>query len=176
MAADITENIVDAYPLAPMQTGMLFHSLSAETSDDFLSCLKVDITGNLDVEIFQLAWEEIYRQHASLRTCSMHDGLDKPLQLVNKHVTLEWSIVTSDITTETRYSIVQKRIKVERNLVLDLTRAPLSRFTLIKFSETSHTLIWTVHHLVADGGSIPIVLNELKLIYNALVQNKTFVL
>jgi len=60
--------IEDSYPLAPIQHGMLVHSLSAPQSGVYIQQLVAVLREALDVGAFQRAWDQILRRHAVLRT------------------------------------------------------------------------------------------------------------
>ena len=74
--------IDDIYPLAPMQQGMLFHSLYAPESGIYVEQLSCELRGALDTQAFEQAWRHVAAQHPILRTSFAWEGLDAPLQLV----------------------------------------------------------------------------------------------
>src|SRR5437867_13229908 len=78
----------DAYPLSPMQEGMLFHHLS----DGHLGVDIEQILGTLretiDSAAFEGAWQRAAERHAILRTGFRWEGLDAPQQQVHRQVRL----------------------------------------------------------------------------------------
>src|SRR4051794_25407769 len=83
----------DAYPLSPLQQGMLFHSISLPDSDVYVQQLACRLHGDLQVPAFQAAWTEILRWHDVLRTAFAWRDLATPLQVVGPKVRLPLEIL-----------------------------------------------------------------------------------
>jgi hypothetical protein len=64
----VEEQIEDVYALAPMQAGMLFHTLYASEHTAYLDQQLFALPGNLDVAAFKQAWQSLIQRHAVLRT------------------------------------------------------------------------------------------------------------
>ena len=71
--------IEDAYPLSPMQQGMLFHSLLAPDSGVDIEQLYCELHEALDVAAFQRSWRCVIERHPILRTSFSWQGVDEPL-------------------------------------------------------------------------------------------------
>ncbi|HEX2223888.1 MAG TPA: AMP-binding protein, partial [Thermoanaerobaculia bacterium] len=72
----------ESYPLTPMQQGILFHSLYAPESDDYLVETVLGVDGELDLAVLEQAWRRLVARHPALRTVFRWEGLDRPLQVV----------------------------------------------------------------------------------------------
>src|SRR5215212_673595 len=81
-------NVEDIYPLSPAQQGMLFHSLYAPESGVYLEQMSFRMSGALDLDAFERAWQQIVDRHAVLRTGIVWEELDEPLQVVERRVEL----------------------------------------------------------------------------------------
>ena len=91
--------IEDLYPLSPVQHGILFHSLYEPNSGVYLVQKYCTLRGDLNVAAFERAWQRVIERHPILRTSFMWEGLDEPLQIVNRQVQpglkqLDWSELT----------------------------------------------------------------------------------
>jgi len=164
--------VEDAYPLNTTHSGILFHSLQGE-EDVYVSTISLRITGKLDVDTLQQAWQRVFTHHPSLRSGIVVDGLDEPLWVVNKSINPEWQILDHARLSET------EREAEERNLVETLQKTrfgfaadTLMRFTLIAHSEQRHRLLWTVHHIVSDGWSTSVVIEDLAQAYKEALESK----
>ncbi|MGC4060234.1 MAG: amino acid adenylation domain-containing protein [Aquabacterium sp.] len=73
-------NIEDLYPLSPMQSGMLFHSVFEAGGNAYVNQVRLDIEG-LDTARFKAAWQAAIARHAVLRTGFWHQR-EVPLQWV----------------------------------------------------------------------------------------------
>ena len=159
----------DAYPLSPLQQGMLFHSVSTPDSDVYVEQLSCKLKGSLQQNAFQKAWQLIVERHEVLRTAFAWRGLPEALQVVGKIVrvpleSLDWR----DRTCEEQETQLRELRLNERLHGFQLNRAPVTRIKLVQLSETMHELVWTWHHIILDAWSVPILLEEIFTVYDAL--------
>ncbi|TNF22209.1 MAG: amino acid adenylation domain-containing protein [Rhodobacteraceae bacterium] len=153
---------LDAYPLSPMQQGMLFHTLSAPGSDVYVQQFSCALHGPLKADLFREAWALAQARHAPLRTAFAWTGLPEPLQVVAPHAALPFRRATGDVDT--------LRAE-ERARGFDLARAPLMRLVLVEGADPAHHhLIWTWHHAILDAWSGPLLLEEVLASYDALTR------
>ncbi len=145
------ENVENIYPLSPAQEGMLFHTLAEPRSGVYVEQLSCQLNGSLDVAEFQKAWQATVDEHAVLRTAFLWEGLDEPLQVVHKEIDVNVRVVDKAIGTF---------LAEDRKQGFDLTAAPCLRLTLFRESATTHTFVWTFHHLLSDGWSTPRLLRD----------------
>ncbi len=155
------DGLDNAYPLTPLQQGMLYEALKSPDSSVYIAYIVIDITGELDSALLKNAWQHAVQQHETLRTRFLWEGLEEPLQLVNSSVELDWvECDSSQVTSSPSESPLEYWLNHERSNPLPLTDTPPIRFRLLHFSDEQSTLIWTVHHLLADDWSIPLVLQS----------------
>lgn len=163
--------IQDAYPLSPMQQGMLFHSLYEPTSGVYVNQLSCDLRGVVDITAFIQAWQQVIDRHTVLRTAFVWDTLEKPLQIVGRQVTLPWQLddwrSLSDAEQQQR---LQAWLHADRQQGFDLAKAPLMRLTLIQLDAATYRMIWSHHHLLLDGWSVALIFKEVLACYQALCQ------
>ena len=162
------ENVADIYPLSPVQEGILFHTLNAPESGVYVGQYTCKLAGDLQVKAFQSAWEQVLARHSSLRTVFLWDGLDEPLQIVRQKV--ELPLLEQDwrgLASAEQEKRLEEFLKCDRAQGFDLAQAPLMRLNLIQLSDNIYQFIWSFHHLLADGWSIPIIWNEVFAIYTA---------
>ncbi|WP_166226424.1 condensation domain-containing protein, partial [Pseudomonas atagonensis] len=85
--------IEDIYPLSPMQQGMLFHTLYAQQSGDYINQMCVAVDG-LQVERFREAWQAAMDSHDVLRSGFVWEGdLPHALQVVHKGLQVPFSVL-----------------------------------------------------------------------------------
>ena len=159
----------DVYPLTPMQQGILFHSLYTRTSGEYVEQFSCDLRGPLDVPAFRRAWEHVIGRHTALRTAFVWEDLDEPLQVVHREARLpfelqDWRSLSAAEQSE-RFDAF---IRAERAWgTFDLSRPPLIRVFLFRLAEETHRLVWSLHDIVIDGWSAPLILNEVEESYRA---------
>ncbi|MDH4019160.1 MAG: amino acid adenylation domain-containing protein [Xanthomonadales bacterium] len=155
------DGLDNAYPLTPLQQGMLYEGLKNPNSNVYIAYIVIDISGELDSGLLKNAWQCAVQQHETLRTRFLWEGLEEPLQLVNSSVELDWVECDSrQVSLPSSDSPLDYWLDHERSKPLVLTDTPPIRFRLLHVSDEQSTLIWTVHHLLADDWSIPLVLQS----------------
>ena len=169
----MSENIKDIYPLSPMQQGMLFHSIYAPETNLYTEQLACKFVGDLKIDIFQTAWQKVVQRHDILRSAFVWEDLEEPLQAVYDEVDLPFDILDwSAKGPEEQKKAFEQLVAKEHKEGLELSEAPLMRFTLIRLAENEHYFIWNHHHLLFDGWGFAIILREIFALYEKLAQGQ----
>jgi len=154
--------VEDVYPLSPLQQGMLFHSLDQGDPAAYVEQLSWRIDGEPDEDLLRAGWSALVARHSAFRTEFLWDGLDQPLQVVRRKAELPWeSIDYRSLEKSEREARLEEYLRAERSRPFHLSRAPLLRFALIRTDDDVHHVVLTHHHLILDGWSIPLLLDEL---------------
>ncbi|MDH6593497.1 amino acid adenylation domain-containing protein/non-ribosomal peptide synthase protein (TIGR01720 family) [Variovorax sp. TBS-050B] len=149
-------NLADLYPLSPMQSGMLFHSLYAPGASAYLNQMRVDIDG-LDAGRFMAAWRAAMARHEVLRTGFLAG--EPALQWVARE--LELPVAAHDWRgRDDLAAALDGLAQAELAQGFDLARPPLMRLALVRTAEARHHFVWTMHHLLLDGWSTSQLLGE----------------
>jgi hypothetical protein len=167
------ENVEDIYELTPLQKGILFHSLYAPEFGLYLIQITYSMWGELDRVAFEKAWQQIIERHPALRTGFFWEDIDKPLQVVYKQVKppleyYDWR----DLEPDEQQKRLNSLLLSDRKQGFDLSHECLMRLFLIRLQDNYYEFVWSKHHLIMDGWSIPVVLGELVQIYSTLCQGK----
>ncbi|HLP62221.1 MAG TPA: amino acid adenylation domain-containing protein, partial [Candidatus Deferrimicrobium sp.] len=143
------------YPLPPTQKRFytLHHMEAANTT--FNMPLGVKLEGNVDPERVEIAFKQLIRRHESLRTSFAVIGKE-PVQRVHREVEFKIEL----LGTKGQGSVWASFIRP-----FDLARAPLLRVRLIKEAEETYLLMVDIHHIVSDGTSHHILLNDFRMLY-----------
>jgi non-ribosomal peptide synthase protein (TIGR01720 family) len=158
----------DLYPVSPVQAGMLFHTLHRPGEGQYIEQLICDLLGPLNLETFRQAWAQVLSHHSVLRTAFLWRDLESPLQAVAQAVSLPLQLLDWSALDEAEASAEERALlRRDRARGFDLAAPPLLRLTLIRRGQERHRLLWTVHHLLLDGGSEPVVLREVFTLYRA---------
>ena len=164
------QNIETIYPLAPLQQAFLWHSLQTSSHAGLIH-MRCTLRGALDPNTLKLAWESIISSHPALRTSVHWESVKQPLQVVARHITLPWSQLDWR-HLEDPQSALNDFLATDRDRGFDLTQAPIMRLAVIRLTETDYELVWSCHHLMVDGWSGVLVLNQVMDCYDALRQNQ----
>lgn len=163
------EEIEDIYELSPIQNGMLFHCLYAAEKWMYVAQRSYLISGSLDTECLEQAWQATIDRHPALRTSFQWEDLDHPVQIVHRRVKLtlhqeDWREAPA-IEQQERF---RSRSESDRRRGFDSSRPPLARLFLARLGNQSYQLIWTYHMIQLDGWSLPVVIEDLLNAYEAL--------
>ncbi|MBE9229036.1 non-ribosomal peptide synthase/polyketide synthase, partial [Phormidium sp. LEGE 05292] len=168
------QNIEDIYPLSPMQQGMLFESLYAPESGVYFEQMTFSITGNLNVSAFEQAWQQVVAQHSIFRTAFVWESLDQPVQVVFRQVNV--NIATYDwrnLSAVEQQQQLEEFLESDRKQGFSFSPAPLMRLYLIQTQENTYQFVWSFHHILLDGWSLPLVLKDLWDFYQVILNGKT---
>lgn len=159
-----------AYPLTPVQRGMLFHSLLAPESGVYVEQLRLPLSGDVDATALGAAWRAVATAHPVLRTRVVWEGADEPYQVVDDDAVLP--VDHHDLRSGQRDDVSARRdalLEVERRGI-DLHRAPLARVALIRVDDDEWESVLTHHHVLLDGWSAGIVVADLLAAYAAVIE------
>ena len=148
--------IQDIYPLAPMQQGMLFHTLHEQAAGHYLNQMRLDVSG-LDPERFRQAWQAVLDRHDILRTHFIWQGeLQQPLQVVHAHLKMPFTLLDWQSAADQLDDLAA----AELQRGFDLNHAPLLNLIAVRTETNRHHLILTHHHILMDGWSTSQLLGE----------------
>ncbi|MEU1091581.1 amino acid adenylation domain-containing protein, partial [Streptomyces sp. NPDC005892] len=158
--------IEDVLPLSSLQEGLLFHALYDDEGPDLYTVqLAVELRGPLDAGRLRTAAGALLRRHPNLRAGFRSKGLDKTLQVVRRQVRTPFERVDLRDRGEEAEAAYRSLADTERSRRFDMARPPLVRFTLAALPGGRHRLLVTVHHILLDGWSVPILLDDLFELY-----------
>ncbi|OBK81100.1 non-ribosomal peptide synthetase [Mycobacterium sp. 1164985.4] len=154
--------VADVLPLTPLQQGLLFHASAAQGDGDDVYAVQLDLTisGPLEPSRLRAAVDAVVTRHPNVVAlfCAEYD---EPVQLIPADPVVPWRYVDLseggvDVDEE-----LQRLGIAERTAVCDLANEPPFRVALARISTEQHRLVLTNHHIVLDGWSMPILLQEI---------------
>ncbi|GGS28025.1 amino acid adenylation domain-containing protein [Streptomyces parvus] len=157
----------DVLPLAPLQEGLLFHSLYDQSERDVYTVqFGLDLEGDPKTSVLRDAVQALLERHENLRAGFAYEGLSQPVQFVPAVTEIPWT--ETDLSTmdaAERGAEVDRLMRAARAERFDVTRPPLLRCALLRLGAGRARLVLTLHHLLLDGWSTPILLDELMRLY-----------
>ena len=123
------------------------------------------LQGRLDLAALQRAFDSLLARHESLRTRLVQDG-ERLLQNVAPEARIE---IHQDVADE--HQLIA-RIEAEIARPFDLQAGPLLRVTLLQLAEDEHVLVMVQHHIISDGWSMQVMVEELVQFYAAHSQGQ----
>ncbi len=166
-------DVEDIYPLTPVQEGILFHALSEPESSAYLITLSCRFEGDLVLADFRRAWEAAIEKHPTLRATIHWMKIDSPLQVVKRQLALPLTIHNwRDKSDADQQSAWANYLEQEKVTGFDLNRGPLWRLNLFQLNEQNHFFCFSFHHIMMDGWSLSILLEDVFEAYGRLRQDQ----
>lgn len=159
--------IEDIYPLTGMQRAMLVRCLSYPDQPVYLGQWWALLEGPLDQASFCAAWATIVQRHTALRSGIHWDIKKDPFQVVLSAPAFEVEQVDWSDRADWR-TCLQSFLALDQATPFDLKRPPLMRVRLVTLAQCRHIVVWTRHHLVVDGWSLGLILDEVLGAYRGL--------
>lgn len=161
------------FPLTAAQQGMLIESLGTLEPGLHVEQLAWDTEGTIDLPSFERAWAEVVTRHDILRTAFDWRHCEQPVQFTLRSVPLPLEHRDLRGAPEAaRAAALDELLAAERLRGFDLDHPPLMRLLLVSTTDTRATLVWTFHHVLLDGWSLPIIAREVFEIYTALLDGR----
>jgi amino acid adenylation domain-containing protein len=165
--------IVDAYPLARLQSGMLFHSQYSTETAIYHDLFSFHLEMPLQVEALQQAIDRLVARHPVLRTSFALNHYSEPLQLVHEQVVARLQVQDlRQLDPEEQERQLAEWMESEKRNHFDLARVPLLRFQVYRRSEQTFQFTLSFHHAILDGWSVATMLTELFRSYLSVVDGK----
>ena len=127
----------------------------------------VKFTGRLDVPALQASLNEVGRRHESLRTTFKLSG-GSVIQIVSPDGAAVLDMLATDFPDENSGTrdLTDQLAELARQ-PFDLEAGPLLRIALLKSAPDRHTLLLVIHHIIADGWSLMVLIREVMSLYKA---------
>ena len=144
--------------------------LGEDASCAFNESISLQLRGPLDAEALERAFLMVVDRHEALRGCFGQSG-----EAMEVSVRIGLQLKVEDVADEPSQRREQRRQEVlaeEVSTPFDMERGPLVRGRLLRMSRDEHWLVFTAHHIVCDGWSMAVVLQDLAALYTALVTGR----
>ncbi|WP_286312708.1 non-ribosomal peptide synthetase [Burkholderia pseudomallei] len=157
-------NVQDIYPLAPLQEGILFHHLMSGESDPYVLSGVLAFRSREVMERFVSALQQVIDRHDILRTGFFWEGLEQPVQVVQRRATLPVSVVEFDAREGDIVRQLEARFD-SRGYRMDVSRAPLMHVHAACDGEHERWVARVLfHHLSIDHTTLERVIEEARAI------------
>ncbi|OBB69510.1 non-ribosomal peptide synthetase [Mycobacterium sp. 852014-50255_SCH5639931] len=163
---DVAPDIEDVMALSPLQEGLyslttLAEFTDGEADDPYVIGMAADISGALDVALLRDCATKMLVRHPNLRASFFSRGIARPVQIVPSRADLPWRTVAA--APEDMRALEAG----ERRRPFDLEHGPAIRFLLVELPGARWRLVLTAHHIVIDGWSLPVFVNEMMMLYRS---------
>ncbi|WP_189093961.1 non-ribosomal peptide synthetase [Nocardia jinanensis] len=155
----------DIWSLTPLQAGLLFHAQLADGAlDAYTVQLCLELGGYVDADRLRRAVRALLGRHPNLRSAFVRDGAGDAVQVVPELVDVPLTRI--DLAErEDPESALDEFMDADRHTRFDMTAPPLLRTALIGTGDRQYRLLLSMHHILIDGWSTPLLIRELLTLY-----------
>src|SRR5579864_6337414 len=169
-------------PLSYAQQRLWFLAQMEGVSEVYHMPFGVRLVGKLDRHALGMALDRIVQRHEALRTTFVVvDG--EPVQriaaveeghfLLRDHDLRPHDLRPNDLRQQTDSELELRQLyEEEAHASFDLEAGPLIRGRLVRQSEDQYALLITMHHIISDGWSVGVLLNEVSILYRAFARGE----
>ena len=153
------------YPLSSAQKRLYVVQRMDESSVQYNIFQTVFLEGELRIDPIQQAVRDLIRRHDSFRTSfKLIDGT--PFQFIADDAPFSVQYIDMDIDIAEHESRTEDEIMKSFIQPFDLTRPPLLQLGFIRRGDRDHILMFNIHHIIADGVSSGIMLQDFMALYH----------
>ncbi len=124
------------------------------------------LTGRLNTGALEWGINEIIRRHEILRT-TFRVIDNEPVQIIADQLTVKLPVVE----LQTEREVLQFATE-EAQRPFDLENGPLVRARLLRLNVDEWVLIFTMHHIISDGWSMGVLVNEMAALYKSYIEDE----
>ncbi|QSI44922.1 non-ribosomal peptide synthetase [Bacillus altitudinis] len=131
------------------------------------------LMGQLHIQTLTKAIGLLTKRHEALRATFQTIG-GKPVQVIREDLPPSVTVANFSLFNEkTRARRLEQLIQQEANRIYDLERGPLAQWTIVDMGKEEYYLLCAQHHIISDAWSLSLLIQELEVVYGALLSEKT---
>ncbi|KYC36605.1 non-ribosomal peptide synthetase [Scytonema hofmannii PCC 7110] len=166
------QKTTSVHPLSFAQQRLWFINQLTSNTPVYNIPIFINLTGHINVDVLEQSLNEIVRRHDILRTnFVVSEG--KPVQVIQPAADLTLTIKDlREFSESERTKEVQRLSTLIAQQSFDLSSEPLWCAKLLRLAEQEYRLLLTLHHIIADGWSMGVLIKELAVLYEAFLKGK----
>ncbi|SDX73370.1 non-ribosomal peptide synthase domain TIGR01720/amino acid adenylation domain-containing protein [Pseudomonas syringae] len=169
----VSRHDFSAIPLSFAQQRLLFLWQLDPLSDAYKMTTGLRLQGGLNEFALRRAFNHLIERHEVLRTVFQTDG-DQALQVLlhNQSIALDSIDLSGLADSELRNAELALQVTTLTRQPFDLRTGPLLRAHLFRLASDEHVLVVNMHHIVSDGWSMDVMIQEFVRCYQAYCEGR----
>ncbi|MFD7057658.1 condensation domain-containing protein, partial [Streptomyces mirabilis] len=161
--------LTDVWPPTAMQDGLLFHTeLAGAAFDAYQMQFVFHLAGEVEPQRLRAAGQALLDRYPNLRAAFVTDSAGDRVQIIQSSIELPWHEEDlSALSAKEREERLKRYLAAEHSTRFDPAAAPLVRLSLIKLAADRWELVFTAHHVLFDGWSVPLLMQDLLRLYGS---------
>lgn len=165
------QEVEGIYMANSLQQGFIFHAINQSKDDAYKIQIVWKYSSAIDSDMFRQAWQAVQQTYPSLRLRFAWD--EELVQIIDKKGVLNWEYIDiSHLDKNKQDDFMQDLLMNDRQLEFDLQTSALFRVYLIKQSGNDYACLFSNHHAILDGWSMPVLIGALHRYYTDLSDSK----
>ncbi|MBR8834204.1 MAG: amino acid adenylation domain-containing protein [Stigonema ocellatum SAG 48.90 = DSM 106950] len=166
---DLSRKDVITVPLSEAQKQLwILTQLGNDGSIAYNESITMQLCGRLNLAAMERAIQKVVNRHEALRTTISQED---DFQQIQSSLKVEVSLIDfSSVSLAERESKVAEWFSKQSQEPFNFAQGPLFRVHILQLEEQLHLLVMTAHHIVVDGWSMGVILQELSALYSAECQ------
>ncbi|MBQ4864761.1 hypothetical protein J8L98_24045, partial [Pseudoalteromonas sp. MMG013] len=170
LAKLLKEKQIKSYPCSYGQQRLWFISAMQQTSSAYNISSVFDMQGSVDPILVEESFKSVVARHDALRTSFKQVGNEVKQQV---HQQFEGLFEFIDLNcVNAQDEVLEREVSDLTRHEFDLTCAPLTKVKLIQLSDNRFRLALVIHHIISDGWSVNLIMQEFVAFYQALSRNE----
>jgi amino acid adenylation domain-containing protein len=165
------EEIELIYELTPMQMSLFTREQFKQEKDEYLVQTVYELEGYLNLIILDISIEALLKKYPNLKAGFRLDN-EKPVQFIPSQSLYHPVERLEFKDKKTAEKCLLSLIQIGRSSLVDLSQPPLLKFKLLKYDSRKYFLIFEHHHILLDGWSTSLFIENLFSIYTKLAKNE----
>ncbi|MDH5548193.1 MAG: amino acid adenylation domain-containing protein, partial [Gammaproteobacteria bacterium] len=168
----VTRKLNEKMPLSYAQQRLWFLDQLIPDNPFYNIPIAMRLRGTLDIRALTKAFNDVISRHESLRTVFINED-GQAHQVVRHFVETELPVVDlSSLDENDADRLTSQLAAIDSQTPFNLTHGPLIRYFLLRRGDEHHVLLLAIHHIVADGWSMNVLVQELAALYGAITQQR----
>ncbi|KAF1033216.1 MAG: Linear gramicidin synthase subunit D [Pseudomonas sp.] len=153
-------------PLSLVQRRLWVVEQLSQASGAYGMPLAVRLRGELSVPLLSSSLAQVVARHETLRTAYVTDEEGDPLAVIAAQVAIDLPVLDlSALAPAEQQRRVALAVEANTRQSISLLQAPLLRGQVLKLGPVEHVLLYSMHHIISDGWSMAVLVNELVGLY-----------
>jgi amino acid adenylation domain-containing protein len=170
----LPDDVIDAYPLSRLQSGMLYHFEATSGVSVYHNINSYHLRAQLNEDVFVRAVQRVVARHDVLRTSFDFSSYSEALQLVHKEAELPVQFEDlRHLSPAAQDEVINAYVESEQQHRFDLSRPTLLRFHIHRTSDQTFQFTLTECHAILDGWSLQSTLAEIFQAYFTFLRNES---
>lgn len=161
-----------APPLSFAQQRLWFLDRLYPNTSTYNISLALRLSGTLDKQALQRAFNTLVQRHETLRTSfAAPHGI--AVQIIAPEMELALPVIDLDVGSRSQLDEqIKQHVQASSETIFDLEKGPLIQLKLLRLDPGQHVLILVIHHIITDGLSMDLMMQELQALYSAYTRGE----